>query len=277
MYAIEMKKFSKNYGKTLVIENINLKVRQGIIMGFVGKNGAGKSTTIRSMLNIISPTSGSINILGLDCVNDAKLVKEKVSYIPSESSFYDNITVKKLLEFAIEFSKSTKVDIEKMCKYFEVDSSKKISELSLGNRKKVSIIQGFLKNSDIMILDEPTSGLDPLMQEKFFRLLLQEKKRGKTIFLSSHNLTEIEKYCDEVIIIKNGKIIENLNMRDLKQKKKQIIYIKTKQGTEESYTIDEDINNVIKKLSKLDIEHLEIKNKSIEEEFISYYNGGEDE
>ena len=271
MDVIKIKNFTKKYGDFVAVSNMNLSIEQGFIVGFVGKNGAGKSTTIRSMLNMINPTEGNITILGLDSVKKAKEIKSKVSYFTSEPVFYDNITCDELLKFTLKFTNATVEDMKKLADYFELDLSKKVNELSLGNRKKVSLIQGFIKNSEILILDEPTNGLDPLMQNKFFELLLKEKSKGKTIFLSSHNLTEIEKYCDKVAIIKDGIIVDYFDMTQVKIQHKQVVTYTTENGKKESYVIEEDINSLIKKLSQLNLETLEIQTKTIEDEFIDYF------
>ncbi len=269
--AIKIDCFSKSYGSFEAVKDINLSVEKGLIVGFVGKNGAGKSTTLRTMFNMINPSHGNIEILGLDSATDSKKIKNMVSYVPSESSFYDNITCERLLTFALSFAKTPKDELQKLAEYFELDLSKKINELSFGNRKKLSLIQGFIKNAEIIVLDEPTNGLDPLMQIKFFDLLLKEKQKGKTIFLSSHNLSEIEKYCDKVAIIADGELVDYFDMKDVKIKHKQIITYSTKDGEQVSYEIEEDINALIKKLADIDLETLEIKSKTVEDEFITYY------
>ncbi len=277
MEEIKISNLTKKYKDLVAVNNLCLEIKKGEIVGFVGKNGAGKSTTLRVMLDIIKPTTGKISILGLDSIKDSKKIKEKVSYIPSEAVFYDNLKVVDLLNFSKSISKSNK-DINELVKYFELDLTKKIEELSLGNKKKVSLVQGLLKDSDIIILDEPTNGLDPLMQKKFFEYIIKEKNKGKTIFLSSHNLNEVEEYCDKVAIIKNGLLIDYINMKDMKDNYKLQISYNTKDGKNNDYIINNtSINNEIKKLSKLEVINLEIKKRTISDEFISYYEEGEDE
>ncbi len=275
MSAIELKNFSKKYGNFTAVNALNLSVQKGEIVGFVGKNGAGKSTTIRSILDIIHPTHGGITVLGMNSVQSSKEMKKRVSYVPSESSFYDDVTVRRLLLFAMQFADSTIEEMQQLAEYFELDLSKKVTELSLGNRKKVSIVQGFLKKAELMILDEPTSGLDPLMQKKFFDLLLKQKQSGKTIFLSSHNLDEIEKYCDRVAIIKDGELVDFFDMKDVKHRHTQTVFYETAEGETESFEIDGDINTLVAKLASLDLKRLEIKTKTVGEEFIGYYEGSE--
>lgn len=275
MAIIEIKNFTKKYGEFTAVNNLNLSISKGEIVGFVGKNGAGKSTTLRSMLNIILPTAGSIEILGMDSIKNSKAIKEKVSYIPSEAAFYDNITVEQILRFALQFSEATIQEMEELACYFELDLTKKVMELSLGNRKKVSLVQGFLKKAEVIILDEPTGGLDPLMQNKFFDLLLREKERGATIFLSSHNLVEIEKYCDKVAIIKDGLLVDFLDMKNVEIARKQVVDYVTTDGKACSFELASDINTLIADLAKLDLVSLEIKTKTVEDEFIEYYKVGE--
>ena len=227
------------------------------------------------MLNMIHQTEGKIKIFGLDSIKDTQKIKEKTSYIPSETALYENITVKKLLKFSSSFTKISTEEMDNLLKYFEIDSDKKINELSLGNRKKISIIQALLKKPELIILDEPTSGLDPLMQKKFFELMLKEKEKGTTIFLSSHNLSEIEKYCDKVAIIKDGILEDFLDIKDIKINRKQVVIYKEKGKEVKTLEIDGNINKIVLMLSKLDLEILEIKNKTVEEELVEYYRKGE--
>ncbi len=268
---ITAKNFTKNYGDFKAVDDISFSVLQGEIVGFVGKNGAGKSTTIRSLLNFIFPTEGILKINDLDSVFEIKEIKKQTGYLSSDAMFYNNITSKDLFDFYCDFQKIDFAKASELFKYFELDENKKLSDLSLGNRKKVAIISLLLDDKSILILDEPTNGLDPFMQEKFFDLLLEKNKNGATIFLSSHNLSEIEKYCSRALIIKDGKIIDDIDLKNSSLKKVQIVTYKTKDGKEEKFEHDGDINEIIKKLSNLDLQSLEIRNRSVEDEFIKYY------
>lgn len=270
---IEINDLTKKFGDFTAVDNISLDIKKGRIYGFVGKNGAGKSTTIRVMMNMLMPSSGSVTINNLDAVEDSKRIKEFTSYMPSDITYYDNLKVSKFFEFNLEFSGKTKDDMADLAKYFELDLNKKIAELSLGNKKKVSIIAMLLKGSDVLILDEPTSGLDPLMQKKFFDLILKEKEAGVTVFLSSHNLLEIERYCDEVAIIKDGKIVDIVDLDKVSIKHQQVVEYKIRDGQEVRRDVVGDINDLVRELSLLDLEYLEIKNKSVESEFIGFYEG----
>lgn len=275
MALIEVKNFTKIYGDFVAVNDINFEIEKGEIVGFVGKNGAGKTTTIRSMMNMIVPTKGKITINGLDSVKDSKQIKHTLSYMSGDCAFYENVTVLELFRLCLNFSKESMDKVTELSQYFELDCKKRIFELSLGNRKKVSIIQSLLKSTEILLLDEPTSGLDPLMQMKFFDLIQKQKAKGVTVFLSSHNLNEIEKYCDKVIIIKEGEIVEALDMHSVKVKHKQMVTYTTKDGVSENFEYDGDVNELIKTLATLNLEHVEIKTKTVEDEFIKYYKEGE--
>lgn len=277
MSIIEIKAFSKSYGALLAVNSIDLKIEKGEIIGFVGKNGAGKSTTIRCMMNVLFPSKGSITIDGLDSVTDAKKLRKVISYMPSEAEFSEGITSFELFKFCAMFTKNGLDKALELARYFELDPYKKIGTLSLGNRKKVSIIHSLIKEAKVIILDEPTSGLDPLMQEKFFTRILKEKEKGTTIFLSSHNLSEVEKYCDKVAIIKDGELVDYLNMKNVRINRQKMVAYTTKQGENESYIYDENINELVKKLATLDLDSLEIKNASVEDEFIKYYKEDDNE
>lgn len=271
MSVIKVTNLTKMYGEFKAVDDISFAVEKGQIVGFVGKNGAGKSTTIRSMMNFLAPTEGSCNLCGLDSVSDSKAIRNKAGYMSSDAMFYEGVTGKELFRLSAKIGKVPFEIVEELSAFLELDMSKKVSELSLGNRKKVSIIQALIKDTEVLILDEPTSGLDPLMQERFFELLLEKQKKGVAIFLSSHNLTEIEKYCDRVIIIKDGKIIDEIDMKNSDIRKGQVVSYETKSGECSQFEYSGDANALIQQLSELDLAHVEIRNKSVEDEFIKYY------
>ncbi len=274
MNTIVIKSMTKYYGKNKGIKEVNLEVKEGEIFGFVGKNGAGKTTTIRSLLNMIIPNSGEASICGLDCLHQTKEIKRITAYLPGEVEYYPGMKVIDLLNYALSFCEEKDHEyVNKLCEYFELDKNRKISELSLGNRKKIGVIQALLKKPKVIILDEPTSGLDPLMQKKVFEVLLEEKKKGTTIFLSSHNLQEIEKYCDRVAIIKDGEIVEIIEMNGIKREKKLLVQYITSDEKEYKYIYTGNVNDLISELSKKELLSLEIKYQSIEEEFQKFYKG----
>ena len=217
---IEITDLSKFYGKARGIEHINLEIREGEIFGFIGPNGAGKSTTIRILMNMIFPDNGSARIMGMDVIRETKKIKNQVGYIPSDANAYHSMEVREFLNYCIGFYKVSNgvQKISHLSELFELDLNRKIAELSLGNRKKVSIIQSLLHSPRLLILDEPTTGLDPLMQSVFFDLLRTENKNGMTIFFSSHILGEVQMLCKRVAIIKEGKIIQLEEIDNLRKK-----------------------------------------------------------
>jgi ABC-2 type transport system ATP-binding protein len=217
---IDITDLSKFYGKAKGIEHINLEINEGEIFGFIGPNGAGKSTTIRILMNLIFPTGGSARIMGMDVIRETKEIKLHVGYIPSDANAYSSMDVKEFLNYCIRFYKLQNGEkrIADLSELFELDLNRKIAELSMGNRKKVSIIQSLLHNPKLLILDEPTTGLDPLMQSVFFDLLRSENKKGMTIFFSSHILGEVQLLCKRVAIIKDGNIIKVEDIDNLRKK-----------------------------------------------------------
>lgn len=271
MHMIEVKNLSKRYGRFTAVDNISFHVEKGSVVGFVGRNGAGKTTTIRCMLDFLKPSSGSITVNGLNAQRQSAQIKSFLGYMPSNTSFYENLRCNDIFRLSCSISGMSMDKAAELCSYFELDADKKFKDLSLGNKKKVSIIQALLKNAQILVLDEPTSGLDPLMQTRFFDLLMNLKQQGMTIFLSSHNLSEVQKYCDRALIIKEGKIVDDLDMGSLVPTLQQIVNYTTKDGTQHKFENTEDINLLIKKLSELDLAQLEIKYASVEDEFMKYY------
>lgn len=289
MLAIETCNLTKDYGKSRGVIDINLKVNEGEFYGFIGPNGAGKSTTIRLLFNFIYPTSGSAKIFGKDCVKESKDIKEEVGFVPSEVNYYKNMKVSDILNYAQSFKSEKDMDrLEELCEIFEVEKNKLVGELSLGNRKKVAIIQASLNRPRLLILDEPTNGLDPLMQKKLFEILVEENKKGTTIFFSSHNLTEVQRFCHRVAIIREGKLVEvkkvdellGVNVSkvtisskdDLKDllKNKHIANI-TQEADAVSFLYNGDINILIKELCSIKIKELKIEEPALEDTFMSYY------
>jgi ABC-2 type transport system ATP-binding protein len=291
---IETKKLTKYYGDTLGIKDLDLSIQEGEIFGFIGPNGAGKSTTIRTLLGLIHPTDGSATIFGKDITKFGPEIKEEIGYLPSEVFYYDNMKVIDLLKYSASFykkdSKLINKRIRELAKYLDLDLKKKIDDLSYGNKKKVGIVQGLLHEPKLIILDEPTGGLDPLMQQRFFDLLREENKKGVTILFSSHILSEVQKLCDRVAIIKDGKIIrvdkistlaENTHKRfrletAVKVDKSRFIGIK---GISELVITDNSvsflfrghINDITKIIASLNLTNMLVEEPDLEEIFMHYY------
>lgn len=294
MNIIETKKLTKYYGKSLGISEIDLEIKEGEIFGFIGPNGAGKSTTIRTLLGLVYPTSGSATIFGKDIIEFGPEIKEDIGYLPSEVFYYDDMRVIELLKYSGSFYKKDQAvilkKIKELAEYLDLDLKKKIDDLSYGNKKKVGIIQGLLHEPKLIILDEPTGGLDPLMQQRFFDLLREENKKGVTILFSSHILSEVQKLCDRVAIIKDGKIvkIENIKKMDKDTHKRFKLEFKeevdhkqvakiigvsdlTFDNNNVSFLFKGDINEAIRLIAGFELTNLLVEEPDLEEIFMHYY------
>ena len=288
--AIETLKLSKFYGKSRGMENVNLEIEKGEIFGFIGPNGAGKSTTIRTLLNLLFPTSGYGNIFGFDIVKQAKQVKKIVGYLPAEVNYYYKMSVKELLEYSQRFYNNTEYNgIKKLAEALDLDLNMKIRNLSLGNKKKVSIAQCLLHKPELLILDEPTSGLDPLIQSIVFDLLNEENKRGATIFFSSHVLSDVQKICSRVAIIQKGKIIKIESIETLRKKLLKKVKIEASENIEISqasiaginefekndfhisFMYNGDINELLKFFTQHNLKNISIEEPTLEEIFLHFY------
>lgn len=221
--AIETSGLTKLYGKARGITDVNLAVPEGDFLGFIGPNGAGKSTTIRILLGLIAPTGGTARIFGEDVRGKRTELLARIGYMPSEAYFYRGMKAREVLEYSAGLRKKDCTrETRRLCDRLGLDVNKRVDQLSLGNRKKVSIVCALQHEPELCILDEPTSGLDPLIQREFYRILAERNKAGTTIFLSSHVLSEIQKYCKHAAVIREGRIlacdsIENLGHANAKE------------------------------------------------------------
>lgn len=289
MGVIDIKNLTKFYGKARGVENISFSVEKQEIFGFIGPNGAGKSTTIRTLLGLIHENSGGATIFN-KAVKDHPEVMEEVGYLPSEVYYYDNMKVIDLLKYSASFyKKDCSKRMMELVELLQLDLNKKIEDLSYGNRKKVGIVQGLMHEPKVIILDEPTGGLDPLMQQLFFKLLREENEKGATIFMSSHILSEVEKLCDRVAIIKEGKIIALESINNLKEKNhKKVVLDFHKDCSKEdinlkgitnlqvddkscSFLYAGDINELIALLNNFKLKNIHISEPELEEIFYHYY------
>ncbi len=288
---IEIKQLTKTYGKARGIDSVDLEIKEGEVFGFIGPNGAGKSTLIRTLLGLQKATSGSATIFDNDIKDYASKIANDVGYLPSEVSYYDGMKVKDLLKYSASFyDHDCNPKIESLAKRLDLDLNRKISDLSYGNRKKVGIIQALLHSPKLLILDEPTGGLDPLMQQTFFEILEEENAKGVTIFLSSHILSEVQRMCKRVAIIKEGKIIEVNDVKAMREDnyKKCIVTLSSDEeprdlqllagisnynydNGELSFIFKGNANDLLTALNYNKILDLSISEPSLDEIFMHYY------
>ena len=274
---IEITDLTKTYGKHRGVENVSFSVKKGEIFGFLGPNGAGKSTTIRSMLGLIRYDKGQIHICGLDAQRDKEKILQRVGYMPSEAWFYPGMTIREVLKLSADVRKmDCRKEADMLCERLQVDEKRKISELSLGNRKKVSIVCAMQHKPELFVFDEPTSGLDPLMQNVFFELIKEYVGQGATCMLSTHVLSEVRNHCDRVAIMREGKLIVTDTVEHLLASKTKRIKM-IRDGESLDFIYKDDLNNLYKELKDHNIEDILIEEPSIEEVFMHYYEKGEDQ
>lgn len=289
MSIIEVNNLTKYYGKARGIVDVSFNVDEGEIFGFIGPNGAGKSTTIRLFCSLIYPSSGSAKIFGKDCIAHGPEIRQDIGYLPSEVFYYEGMKVLDLLKYSASFyKKDTKKRLYELAEIMELDLKRKIDDLSYGNKKKVGIVQGLLHQPKVIFLDEPTSGLDPLMQKNFFELIETENKRGATIFFSSHILGEVQKMCNRVAIIKEGRIINVQDIKTLQKDNYKKIRIEAEGLDEKQFNMDGvtnmskdngaikffykgNINLITKIISEKEVTGVTIEEPTLEEIFLHYY------
>ena len=286
--VLEIKHLKKYYGDIRGVEDVSLKINKGEIYGFIGPNGAGKSTTIRTIIGLLNKTDGKIFINGKEHDKDDIEMKKIIGYLPSEVNLYDDMSVKELFDYHESFYNfDTSKRRKELVKILKIQENKKIEDLSLGNLKKVGIVLALMHSPKILILDEPTSGLDPLMQNVFHNILIEEKKKGTTILYSSHVLSEVSNLCDKIGFIKDGKIIKEdlienikknnytyltINSNEIEKIKKELnLEIKEEKEHEIKFINDMETNTLIKKLSKYDIDNILIEEITLEDLFEKYY------
>lgn len=292
MNVIEVESLTKTFGNFKALDQVDLQVKQGEIHGFIGPNGAGKSTTIRILLGMLKADTGNVRILGKDAWNEAVDIHEQVAYVPGDANLWPNLTGGQVIDLFLNMRNGVKDtdQREKLIQYFELDPTKKCRSYSKGNLQKVLIVSALAADADVYILDEPTSGLDPLMERKFQNYLLKLKEEGKTILLSSHILSEVEKLCDSVSIIRKGSIIETGTLDELRHLTRTNFEVTAKnplQGLEDidgvyqveqdgqttTFQVDSDqVNEIIQFLSQYEITQLTSMPPKLEDLFIRYYD-----
>lgn len=268
--VLEIEHLQKYYKKNIGVKDISLSVKKGEIFGFLGSNGAGKSTTIRCLLGLIKPSGGQMTLFGGRYGSLTESLHH-IGYMPSEAMFYPTMKVKDVIAFAAKVrKKDCSQEAKRLSELLEVPSDKKIEELSLGNRKKVSIVCALYHQPDLIILDEPTSGLDPLMQERFFKLIKEACSKGATCFLSSHVLSEIKNYCDRVAILKNGEIVTVDAIHHLTHSMLRKVSV-WKGGKLKTFNYSGSMKDLLKQLEEMNPDDLLIEEPSLESLFLHYY------
>lgn len=283
--VIKVQSLTKKYKHITAVDSISFTVKKGEIFGFLGPNGAGKTTTIRTLLGLLKPDKGTAFVGGLNIATDIVKIRKKVGYIPGELALYEHLTGTQCLKYFTSLRNTNVSLLSELQHIFEIPLDRKIKTYSRGMKQKLGIIQAFMDDPDIVIMDEPSSGLDPLLQQKFYHFLKSEKAKGKTMFFSSHILSEVEKICDRVAIIQNGRIVALERIDDLKKKKGKKLRLKIKESAEPlaqkldaevkngwiECIIHENIDTIIKKISKYSIVDMQIQEFSLEDIFMHYY------
>ncbi|MCR6111543.1 ABC transporter ATP-binding protein [Bacillus sp. A301a_S52] len=290
MSLLEVKNLKKQFGTFTALENVNLEVNHGEVFGFIGPNGAGKSTTIRVLLGILKATEGQVRLFGKDAWNDAVDIHKRIAYVPGDVNLWPNLTGGEVIDLFVKLRGTNhKSRRDELIKKFDLDPSKKCRTYSKGNRQKVALIAAFSSEADLYILDEPTSGLDPLMEQIFQECVKDVKEQGKSVLLSSHILSEVEKLCDKVAIIRDGRIIETGTLTELRHLTRTNVLVETKQpitdlsqlkGVHEidetdqglAFQIDtEEMDNVMRHISEFGIVKLESSPPTLEDLFMRHY------
>lgn len=289
MSIIEVNHLTKYYGKARGIVDVSFNVEEGEIFGFIGPNGAGKSTTIRLFCSLIYPTSGTATIFGKDCIKYGPEIRQEIGYLPSEVFYYERMKVLDLLKYSASFyKKDCTKRLHELAELMELDLSRRIDDLSYGNKKKVGIVQGLLHQPKVILLDEPTAGLDPLMQQKFFNLIGEENQRGATVFFSSHILGEVQRMCSRVAIIKEGRIIQIEDIKTLQKNNYKKISVTAPEIDEKRFAVSGvsnlnksdgtlnffykgDINVITKLIGEKPVSDVSIEEPTLEEIFLHYY------
>lgn len=292
MSVIKVENISKDYGSGRGVFDLSFEVNKGEIFGMLGPNGAGKTTTIRQLMGFIKSDKGSAKILDMDSFVNRENIQLKLGYLPGEIAFMDEMKGSDFIRFIAEMkSIKNKKRIKELIGLFELDANRKIKNMSKGTKQKIAIVCAFMNEPEVVILDEPTSGLDPLMQKKFIELILEEKKKGTTIFMSSHIFEEVEKTCDRTAILKDGKLIAIENMEELKSKKnknfevvfktnEEALNFKNKIGFKSEIDnnivkvsiVSNEVNNFIKELSNYNILDINSSSQTLEELFLHFYS-----
>ncbi|ANU26687.1 ABC transporter ATP-binding protein [Planococcus versutus] len=292
MTVLKTTNLTKTFGEFTALDGVNIEVKKGEVYGFIGPNGSGKSTTLRVLLGILKATGGSAEIFGKDSWKEAVEIHKRVAYVPGDVNLWPNLTGGEVIDLFVNLRGGTSLERrEELIQKFDLDPTKKCRTYSKGNRQKVALIAAFSSDVDLYILDEPTSGLDPLMERVFQEYVLEAKQQGKSILLSSHILSEVEKLCDKVAIIREGKIIETGSLQELRHLTGIVMLVETKEpitdlaalngvsgiqqkGNGWSFQVEtKEVDRVIRYLSQFGVTRIESSPPTLEELFMRHYEG----
>lgn len=292
MSAISVRSLTKYYGRTKGIEDIDLDVQEGEIFGFIGPNGAGKSTTIRLLMQLIFPTSGSMRVLGEEVLGDSPEIRRRIGYLPGEVSYYSDLTGRQLMAFvAGAYGIEGLGRIEEYADRLSLDLSRNVKSYSLGNRKKLALVHVLMHNPELLILDEPTTGLDPLMQATFFEMIRERRDAGATVFLSTHVLSDVDKVCDRVAIIRDGSLVSVSKVSEVSGRDHRYIDVTfrehgslierfgltridpdvTYEAGIHHFRVKGEINDALRTLAEHPVSDLIVRHPSLEEIFMEFY------
>ncbi len=292
MQALKIDGLTRQYRNGRGIHNVNLGVEQGEVFGFLGPNGAGKTTLIRTTLGFMQPTAGQIHVMGIDAVARSRDVRSRIGYLPSDPALYDFLNGQQNIDFALAIRGiKNRGRVKELADRLEIDLRRRLKTLSRGNKQKVAIITALAHDPDLIILDEPTSGLDPLVQETFVSLIREEKARGKTVFMSSHVMSEVEALCDRVGVIRDGQIVTVGGVEELR--KTRVKYVSCAfadaapdlarlpgvrdlqvDGRRFKFTLAGDLDAVVAELARYPLADLTMTDPPLEEIFRAFYEGG---
>ena len=289
--SVEISGLVKRFGAVTALDGIDLQVNEGEVFAYIGPNGAGKSTTIRVLLGIYQATAGSAKVFGMDAWKDAVAIHKRIAYVPGDVNLWPNLTGGEVIDLFVGLrGRQDRAARDRLLNSFELDPSKKCRTYSKGNRQKVALVAAFASEADLFILDEPTSGLDPLMEQVFQECVLERKNSGKGIFLSSHILSEVERLCDKVAIVREGRVVETGTLAQLRHLTRVLMKVETEkpveglerlQGVHElcaernelSFQVDADrLGEVVSRIAGFGIVKLESMPPTLEELFMRHYN-----
>ena len=291
MPVIETHELTKSYGRARGIERLSMAVEPGEVFGFLGPNGAGKTTTIRTLLDLLHPTSGSATIFGLDSRRDSRAIRARVGNLPGDFTYDPRLTGHELVSFLAELRGMRGLGrAAGLAERFQADMNRPLGELSRGNRQKIGIVQCAFHDPELLVLDEPSSGLDPLMQEEFLAFVAEERDRGRTVFLSSHELDEVQRACDRIAIIRDGRLIAVESVDEVTGRSYRHVTLEfadavdprefagipgvsalTQEGRRLSFRAEGDVDAVIKAAARHTVTELELNRPTLEEIFLTYY------